>query len=445
MFINNSEYQKLPYNELFVEEETFYLKCYKNLKANPNNKDYLKTDETIKKFVMPYLKLITTPKVLIGDPSPNTPEKLYEKVIDLYTHFSFYKNGINPYHNVCHGFMTMIISGKLFLDYAGYADKDAEPDLNDLRIVLFAGLMHDAAHPGVGNGLINIDSIKKMYLKNFETFDETYGEHLCDLFDGFADRDFTLEEVHNTLAIYYSFLYMRDLNGEMDQFLSDSIMKTDMNHHFGFKADDDVSNINLIVHFADIAAYASNNQELTQHLAISCIEEFFYESYFAKNSGLCNDPLKSTNVLTDDEIIVNIIAKQAFFLNEVLIGKSGIFPKISTLDFLPIVIDEIKADQDNTKSFIKNKMYEAMDNNGGFKEQKVFIQEYFIYNMYKNSIKLTNAGINFTRLDFAITETKNTFKNIHTVCSIDDLTGNVEFTKLVNDNTSLIEVVELII
>ena len=447
LFTISGEYKKLKYNKLFVKEEQFYLDCYKTLKRNPGNPDYLKTHKKIKRIVLPYLQRIRTPKEEESQEeqseqeTPNlTPNELYILIIDLYTHFSFYKNGINPYHNVCHGFMTMIISGKLFLDYKGYENLEEEPDINIYRIILFAGLMHDVAHPGVGNEVINIPRIKEIYLNRFESYDEGSFKYLKFEFGG---RDFVLEEIHNFIAIYFVDLFLHDLGGEMNKLLTDSIMNTNMDHHFDFESWDDVSHINLIVHFADIAGYGSKNEELIQHLAVSCIEEFFYESYFVKNSGLCSKDLQAKKALSDEKIIENIVSKQIFFLDEVLIGKIGKFPKISALDFLPIVIDRLNNNLDKeSKEIVKSKIYQEMDNID-FQTKEIFIQEYFLFNMYQNSSKLSNFEINFDMIEFANINntTKNTFKNIHKVCSSTNqvLTRNLDITTLVNTNTTLLE------
>merc|ERR1711976_947818 len=100
-------------------------------------------------------------------------------VLQLYAAGSFYKDKINPYHNVCHGFMTMIIAADLYKEEAK-AQIETRNDYDDNTFVqiAFAGLFHDVLHPGFGNMIFNKkkDNPDEYVNKNlFDKFIENIG------------------------------------------------------------------------------------------------------------------------------------------------------------------------------------------------------------------------------------------------------------------------------
>ena len=420
------------HKDIMALEEQFFLDCYTSLKsASPNV--FLSSSQT-KSIITPYLQEITKEKS--EDPNNESPlhKELFNLSVNLYSHFSFYRSKVNPYHNICHGFMTMIISGRLYKDINSNGF-----DFDTYRVILFAGLFHDVAHPGFGNNLMKNENLVARYSQKFLSFKN--GELAA--LSSEIGVDSILEDVHRKIAINYFETFLQDLfQGKgKDGFLGllgQSIDFTNMNHQFfEMKKTDDLTNSNLLVHFADIAAYASNNINLVQHLAYSCLIEFFYESFFFKNAGLCTQNLKSYQETDDDDEKIKklIVIGQKFFVDEILIGKNGKFPPVAILDFLPIVNDVKKID----RIFLKNNLIIKLSQRGYLEKNHINLQEYYLFNLFRNS-ENTNTQM-FENLNFCNSQDFSCFKNIQKICQLEqnELENIPGIVQLINDNTELIE------
>lgn len=372
------------YQEFFKPEEEFYLDCYKRANlytaATPATGDYLGySDQNYQNFLArKYLLEIT-------QNDTTKAKKLYDLVLELYADLSIFDNKINPYHNACHGFMTMIIAGELYKQIRNVEVTNDTYSNDTYRAILYSGLMHDIGHPGVGNVKFTKDNtfrnnfvIKINLLAGTQITDRDLKKE--------GETSYSLEYVHWEIAKINCDNFLITCNTSMKKMIEDSIVKTNMVHHFGLKSIGNYNNApDLFVHFADIAASASQNQVLMLLLAKGVLTEFFVESYQYPSMGLCGW-IKDQVFANKKEIAAGLAESQNEFIKMFLLG---IKEPVGILDFLPEFEDPAN----------KLKTYYSFEN--GEKNQEINIQKYFAINVQYN---ITEKGINaerfFIDLDF---------------------------------------------
>ena len=350
------------YENFFTNEENFYLECYQKTKSITEAKgDYLGYASNWENFpAKKYLDQIT-------DEQGNSKE-LYGFILAIYSVTSIYKNKINPYHNACHAFMTMMISGEL---YKQIQEDSGDYEEEKMRAILYAGLFHDAGHPGYGNSVFeNDERLNKNLLLQLVKFGVQIDPN---------DRYDILEDIHIIIAQQYCNHYLsKNICKYKNYLIEASIADTNMAKHFKLDINNKTFNndITYLVHFADIAASASKNKELILLLAYAVLTEFFVESYKKPNFALCKWVKDDRNADPSEEIVKSQIGFIDFFLIGIEYRNVGI------LDFLPAF------DNGSKQQVYDNFMYGeeiSVDN-------EINIQEYFAVNLMWNKTK--NAKIN---------------------------------------------------
>lgn len=248
-----------------------------------------------------------------------TIEKLYKEANISYQLSRLPATSASEYHNICHGLQVMLYSGIIYHEvFTNEKIDEALYTLNTHAAILYAGLMHDSAHPGYGNTIYSLSDDKKeaLYLTLMTSLERkaVHGGH--DLREvghitslrqelnaqkaGNQGGAFQLESIHASVAKWiYRVVFTSDLSDMAATRLHSSIMHTNMAHKpEAFSVIEDalgeviLENIpgfterfegyNLltshgIVHLADISANLYTNRPLIELIIQDVFDEFLSE------------------------------------------------------------------------------------------------------------------------------------------------------------------------
>lgn len=245
-----------------------------------------------------------------------------------YAFYSISKGKHIAYHNICHGLQVMFFSGMIYYSATQYNDIDS-PYLDGQQMaIMFAGLFHDAAHPGFGNEFYqllaednaelhntigaNIDKFAQFAL-GVEGPDvkpiKTMGLAVKALVETNKGELFRLENIHALIAVNLLNIITRstEAHGATD-LVSTSILNTAKGAVESFKlftgyenllkskeADNkkiyeqfelfvtkmvnvkNRSDITAFVHMADVSANATSNKRFMMSTIKGCLYEFVTE------------------------------------------------------------------------------------------------------------------------------------------------------------------------
>ena len=260
-----------------------------------------------------FMFISNTVKKEAGDGYKNEPkleEELYKHAVWIYLVGSD-NNGVK-YHNFCHGMFVAYITYEFLTDKTTLKDKPLTIAEGEKAMYVFAGLFHDAGHPGLGNGIYDID-------KNHR---ENMIDHVCTRITkilpavelvqapainnikalkkkSYGEKKFLLEDMHKELALmtYKTLILPRirknihvkefskkgniinseePVNPNYEKIISNSIDRTNM----GFSFDNDTEYILFrLNHAADIALNGMRDNKLVFLGIEKVYNEFFTEIY----------------------------------------------------------------------------------------------------------------------------------------------------------------------
>lgn len=185
--------------------------------------------------------------------APITAQNLFLAANEAYQLARISEKNANPvtYHNICHGLQVMMMSGVLF-ESVILTDADASAKYvvnhdSTKALIMFAGLFHDAGHPGYSNSTFQVDELSNLDLhKNIASSasllasNQVFGSdarkkyvelgmNVMALAQDNQGPKFALENIHSTIAIaYYEMIFAIDLADGALQLIKDSILQTNM-------------------------------------------------------------------------------------------------------------------------------------------------------------------------------------------------------------------------
>ena len=213
--------------------------------------------------------------------------KIYEYAVRTYL-LGTDNNGV-IYHNFCHGMFVAYITREFISEYNLTTFKKMTKRTHAMYV--FAGLFHDAGHPGMGNAIYKTSKTNREsmiiwiatrmdeVLPDPENKDVYFAKNKISEFY-FKGKDFVLEDIHTTLALLtfdrlLAPYIAHEKIKEFQHIISESIKYTLMG--LSYKECD--HHLHYVVHAADLALNGTNNPELLFHAVRTVMAEFMDEAH----------------------------------------------------------------------------------------------------------------------------------------------------------------------
>jgi len=306
LILGYSSYIDEQYPERMAEVEHEFLECFKNhYRFTIDDDNKLNMDYAEFKYNFPYMHDLLmyvarnflgsdADKALSGSDSDiyeNKSEfltaKIYETAIRFYLLGSS-NNGVK-YHNFCHGMVVAFLSHEFLNDY----EKKTSVEVDHHSMIVFSGLLHDAAHPGMGNPIYLIsqehknkliDYVKERFSNIVVGADKDTYKDFKQLFDNLelfkSKENFVLEDMHVELTSYaYKILLEPLADSKKKKFHYDTISESIGFTLMSKNHDTLKTHVNYIVHVADLFMNGLSNPELLIEGVKGVYYEFMIEAY----------------------------------------------------------------------------------------------------------------------------------------------------------------------